>query len=546
MMPPVSLVIVVPREAPYIATTLPRLVSQLAVDERVAVIEPGATGIDTGLFDRVIELDASDAARRAIVSRYAEPGTVGDLAPAVHAALFGIDRAQHDLVAWFAPSVLLHAVDGWITSATDALARDERTWLAVTRGGPTPTSMTARLVRRFAPGRATHTSGTHFVCDRRRLYRSLRHLRATPSPLGATLSEALARREAFVQIVPGAWHLVPSSVNAPFPQWVDAIARAADADRLPPSQRDGRLRLDEPTARAAWRHALFPNGEAAPTGPRPVATLVERSVTRGAAPVSVVIPVRDRTARDVGNSIASLLWQTTGRPAEIILVSHGSKPACDAELRALARDTGVTLICVGMPHDAWCKPLALNTGVRATDPTVPHVMTMDGDMILADNFLEMALAELRREPRALLLCQSSDLPEGCEIPSDPAALHAQYAALRAKAALRPQYGTGGIQLLPRSFLFEVRGYDEDMRWWGALDTDMVKRAQRAGLRVAWLSDRTAMLHQWHPRKQDALAAERDIDDARDAWLRNHELMLERERDIVRNAGGWGAPLSSAP
>ena len=131
-------------------------------------------------------------------------------------------------------------------------------------------------------------------------------------------------------------------------------------------------------------------------------------------------------------------------------------------------------------------------------------MTMDADMILADTMLETALAELRAEPRTIVLCQSCDLPEDCALPADPRAIRAGFEALRARGTLRAQYGTGGIQVLPRSFLFDVRGYDEDMVWWGALDTDMVRRAQRAGLRVAWVTYRTAMLHQWHPRKHSAL------------------------------------------
>jgi len=104
------------------------------------------------------------------------------------------------------------------------------------------------------------------------------------------------------------------------------------------------------------------------------------------------------------------------------------------------------------------------------------------------------------------------------------------------------YGTGGIQVLPRSFLFDVRGYDEDMLYWGALDTDMVRRAERAGLRVTWISNETCMLHQWHPRKHRVLDTPDRVHAARGAWLRNHEIMLERAEDIVRNRAAWGAPL----
>jgi cellulose synthase/poly-beta-1,6-N-acetylglucosamine synthase-like glycosyltransferase len=236
----------------------------------------------------------------------------------------------------------------------------------------------------------------------------------------------------------------------------------------------------------------------------------------------------------VRNALASLAWQRGGRPFETIVVSHGSDPAFDDELRKLATETDATLITAGTPADPWCKPLALNTGIRASDPSVPFVMTMDADMILADNLLETVLAELA-DPQRIVLCRSSDLPEGFALPED---IRAHFDELRAVAALRGEYGTGGIQAMRRSFLVDVRGYDEDMLWWGALDTDLVRRAEAAGLSVSWVTERTAMLHQWHPRKHVILDAT-VADAAQDAWLRNHEIMNERKHPI-RNQDGWGA------
>ena len=278
-------------------------------------------------------------------------------------------------------------------------------------------------------------------------------------------------------------------------------------------------------------------------GPRPSATLIERRPIPGSLPLSVVIPIRNRAGADVRNALASLAWQRGGRPWETILVSHGSDPAIDAELRELAIAAGATLITVGTPADPWCKPLALNTGILATDPAIAFVMTMDGDMILGENMLETVLAELRDDPQKVVLCQSSDLPKDCVIPDEPEAIRAQFEELRTRAAVRGSYGTGGIQAIKRSFLVEVRGYDEDMLWWGALDTDLVRRAEAAGLRTSWVTDRTAMLHQWHPRKHHILDEPSDAQAARGSWQRNHELMAERRGHVVRNHRGWGAAIN---
>jgi hypothetical protein len=265
-------------------------------------------------------------------------------------------------------------------------------------------------------------------------------------------------------------------------------------------------------------------------------------------PISIVIPIRDRAGRDVANALAALAWQRGGRPHEVVIVSHGSAPAIERELHALVTAAGASLISVGTPADAWNKPLALNTGIRATDPAVPFVMAMDGDMILAENFVETVIAALR-EPAAaadrIVLCQSRDLPEDLALPDEPDAIRRAFDTLAARTTLRARYGTGGIQAMRRSFLVDARGYDEDMRWWGALDTDLVHRAQAAGLEVAWITARTAMLHQWHPRKHRVLGAAGLAVSARGAWDRNHALMRERAGRIARNPHGWGAVIDDA-
>jgi hypothetical protein len=344
------------------------------------------------------------------------------------------------------------------------------------------------------------------------------------------------------------WHLHPRSHAPPLPQWIDRLVDAVERGELPAIQRDGSLRLDDPASRSAWRNQLFAGDGAASSSPgqpaprpRPAANLIERRPLAGTAPISIVIPIRNRAGSDVRNALASLAWQTSGPPWEVILVSHGSDPDVDAALRSVAIGAGATLITVGSPTDPWCKPLALNTGILATDPAIAFVMAMDGDMILADNMLASVLEELRGDPQRIVLCQSSDLPEDCVLPTAPGALRADFAALQRRASLRGSHGTGGIQAMRRSFLFEVRGYDEDMLWWGALDTDLVRRAETAGLRTSWITDRTAMLHQWHPRKHRVLGEASRQDAAQQSWLRNHELALAAE--VVRNRDGWGAAIA---
>ena len=263
------------------------------------------------------------------------------------------------------------------------------------------------------------------------------------------------------------------------------------------------------------------------------------------APLAVVISVRNRAGQRVRNTLHSLAWQTAGRPAQVIVVSFGSRADVDQELAAICADEDVTLLTVGTPTQPWNKSFALNYGIRATRPEIPYLMTMDADMILAPNFLAVVVQRLQRQPPALVLCRSSDLPEHSTLPGHPEQVLEAFQALHASCCLRDRTGTGGIQAARRSFFFAIRGYDEDLIWWGAEDGDVVNRAQRMGLAIEWVEDRTAMLHQWHPRTIAGLTDPSEIEQATYAWGYNHDLVQSRSTIVQRNPEGWGGIADAA-
>jgi hypothetical protein len=131
------------------------------------------------------------------------------------------------------------------------------------------------------------------------------------------------------------------------------------------------------------------------------------------------------------------------------------------------------------------------------------------------------------------------LPARVAVPAQQAQLAAAFTALRRLARLRPRFGLGAFQAAHRDFVFAIRGYDEDLRWWGAMDNDIVNRAGLAGLDTEWIDDRTGMLHQWHPRKHTVLSSADEIDQAKRAWRLNHELVRARSDTLERNLRGWG-------
>ena len=211
-------------------------------------------------------------------------------------------------------------------------------------------------------------------------------------------------------------------------------------------------------------------------------------------------------------------------------------------LESVCEAEDAALLTIGNSAEPWNKPLALNTGLRAIPGDVPFVMTMDVDLILAPNFFAVVLERLSRDPRVLVLCRISDLPAHASLPIGGDELNRAFEMLHARSHLRPCYGSGGIQVAQRSFFFNIRGYDEDLVWWGAMDGDIVNRARLAGMQVEWIEDRTAMLHQWHPRKHAILSGQQEIELAKSAWRHNHALVRSRAKVLTRNPAGWGGTL----
>jgi len=257
------------------------------------------------------------------------------------------------------------------------------------------------------------------------------------------------------------------------------------------------------------------------------------------APLAVVIPVRNRSRRRLFRSLESLMWQSAGRPAQLIVVSHGSRPEIEKELEPLCREQDAYLIAFGRPSEPWNKSLALNIGIRATRPDIPFLMTMDSDMILAPNFFSVVLDRLEQSPPAIVVCRISDLPKDLPLPDSREELFREFGRLFGRTRFRKNGGSGAAQAASRSFFFDIHGYDEDLLWWGAMDTDILNRAGLSGLEMEWVSERTAMLHQWHPRKEGILTDDLEVRQARHFWERNHRIMKERAGIRLRNPRGWG-------
>lgn len=580
-------------DAPFLETLVPHMLEQARYPfvERALVVDrrPSLRGkyrrrtsgtwaeldralarlLESGVIDRVLTVDAGRARKSAILRRYfgADAGRIPTHAVTggpIYPTLFGLESMPTDLVLQMDADVMFHAGSrSWVEQALERLERDRRLWLMMTHpgppAGPVGRSLSARNARlaewdpELEVWRFRSATTRYFLCDRRRLHGRLRlrSARGGCAPLEDLIGDALKRHGGSRGNLGDldSWHLHAWSHEPPFPGWAADLARAVAAGQYP-SLQCGKydLRLDRERDREAWR-AVLEQTEPVPAADPPVrlrAASTDPVPCRGKAEMTVVIPVRDRWGASLRNALASLSWQTAGRPAAVIVVSLGSRPEVDRRLAGLCAETGAVLLAAGCPSEPWNKPLALNLGIRAAPVDVPALMVMDADIILAPNFLAVVLERLREEQRRFLICRCLDLPRDTKLPSDPVELATAYESLRAQASPRPRGSTGAIQASLRSFFFEARGYDEDLSWWGAMDNDMVERAQTAGLAVEWI-DGSSLLHQWHPRKEAVLSRRREIEAAKSAWRKNHRLLRERQGTVERNGSGWGeAEIKSVP
>lgn len=243
--------------------------------------------------------------------------------------------------------------------------------------------------------------------------------------------------------------------------------------------------------------------------------------------LSVIIPIRNRGGQRLENCLRSLNWQDLGEDesAEVIISDFGSDTDELAQLRELAERYDARLVAT-KTEEVWNRSRALNLGIQAARGH--YLMCTDADMIFAPNFLREGLQQQRaRMGKAFVICRCRDLPE--EVPEQPWQ-RADFSELLERAPYREKMGTGACQLAPRSFFERVRGYDEGYVFWGMEDNDMLHRAWLGGLRVTWMHEHTAMLHQWHPSSRGKRPLRKVLND-----LRYHATKRVR----VKNWRGWG-------
>ncbi len=284
-------------------------------------------------------------------------------------------------------------------------------------------------------------------------------------------------------------------------------------------------------------------------------------------PVSVIVPVRNRSGQRMEFLVQSIVQQTH-RPVELLISDFGSDRKHGRSIQRIceAAPSWVQHLrfsnAVGKP---WNKCKANNLALRRTSDESRYILFMDADMIYRSDFLAAAVAAQDQfNDRAFVICRSRPLNRNWNTPQrfKPENVARDFPLIFEKSTKWSSTGANGAcQMATRQWWFEVQGYDERMSGWGAMDGDMLNRAVRSGLEKVWIHEweykpgyipdgnynpdkllelneevkaavTTRMAHQWH-KVQKSLNA--------DSWHRNHR--LKRDKGYVRNdPKTWGTTV----
>ncbi|MBI2297984.1 MAG: glycosyltransferase family 2 protein [Armatimonadetes bacterium] len=254
--------------------------------------------------------------------------------------------------------------------------------------------------------------------------------------------------------------------------------------------------------------------------------------------LAVVVPVLDREGWRTRNFLRTLRAQTLPPEClDLTVVDFGSRPEHVAELEGLCAEHRARLVALPPGGAEWNKSHALNVGLRHVPEAARFVLPTDVDMLFAPSFAERVLRAHLVWEAALVLCEFRDLPREALGPETDVV--ARFDELAAMGEWAGDHAVGPCLSATREWYHRVRGFDERMRRWGFMDLDIVRRAELDGLPLVRVEHRTALLHQWHPRKWDV---HRDDPAAQEAMRRQYEanrLIYESDATVVRNPDGWG-------
>ncbi len=209
----------------------------------------------------------------------------------------------------------------------------------------------------------------------------------------------------------------------------------------------------------------------------------------------IIVTNRNRP-QPLRNCLLSLATQKYA-PRWVVISDFGSTAEYSGRLQQLAEEYGISYLLVG-DRGPWRQSLAFNTALRNM-PEASHVVQLDSDMILHPYMLEFTRRFLQKA--GAVGCVTSYTPPGAAYDAyDGTCSSFQELLCRSKTGAAS--AIGGYMVLPRAWLIENRGFDEQFIGWGFEDAELWLRAQR-DLKTYVEPTGSLLIHQAHERQPRA-------------------------------------------
>lgn len=237
--------------------------------------------------------------------------------------------------------------------------------------------------------------------------------------------------------------------------------------------------------------------------------------------ISAIIVVKDRGKERIENCINSIKLNKLVK--EVILIDYGSKKPIKTELAKVIRYD---------KNEVFNKSHALNLGIKASKEE--FIMTVDCDMILTKEIhkiLNKHLDEncfiINTDVRRINI---SDIPNW-DKSWDWYETGSNISKLNSKA-------NGGMQVFSRKWIEKVNGYDEDLILFGAVDNDLVYRAQLSGLSIIDIN--SPIYHQEHLKRKEENLDKQDREKAEFIRKLKAQYIWEKvEKNMIKGKTPWG-------
>jgi glycosyltransferase involved in cell wall biosynthesis len=230
--------------------------------------------------------------------------------------------------------------------------------------------------------------------------------------------------------------------------------------------------------------------------------------------IAVIVTSFERPA-SLARSLVSLSLQAPiGHLAEIVVADDGSRDNTRQVVERFARDSGLSVTFTTHAHSGFQLCRSRNEGVLAT--TAPYLAFIDGDCVMAPNFLAIHVARRRRGvvlcgESYRICCEETELVteerirrwELLRLVSDKELKRLAWKAKRDRGysffrvPMRPRL-TGNHFSLWRQDFERIDGFDLGFRGWGLEDRDLQRRLRRVGIRCRSVLPQTVGYHLWHP------------------------------------------------